>query len=100
MAISPKAMAALGWTALRRVPNTCGRGYVHTAGWSIQHCGHPTANWPYLLVDPNGEWVLMGAQGVYRNPDYGRAWRTVEQAVEYVAQIGLTRKELLQICRW
>jgi hypothetical protein len=35
-----------------------------------------------------------------RNPTYGSAWRTVQKAVDYVATIGLRRKQLLSICRW
>lgn len=23
------------------------------SGWKLQHCGHPTANWPYYLIDPD-----------------------------------------------
>lgn len=22
------------------------------SGWEARHCGHPTANWPYWLLDP------------------------------------------------
>lgn len=28
--------------------------WVHTSGWWIQHCGHPTALWPYALMPPDG----------------------------------------------
>lgn len=77
-----------------------GRDYQHSAGWRIEHCGHPTALWPYLLIDPNREIVLAGAAGPLRNPTYGTAWSTVQQAVDYVAIIGLTRRQLLSSCRW
>ncbi len=77
-----------------------GRDYEHTAGWRIEHCGHPTALWPYLLLDPDGAIVLMGAAALWRNPTFGTAWSTVRKAVKYVAEVGLTRKQLLQICRW
>jgi hypothetical protein len=40
-----------GW---RRLPGPkCGVTWEHLAsGWLVRHCGHPTANWPYFLVDP------------------------------------------------
>lgn len=99
--ISSKQLEAAGW---RRVTDVhlgkLSARYEHRDGWQIQHCGHPTANWPNLLIDPNGEWVLGGAAGVYKNPDYGRAWPTVRQAVDFVATIGKTRRELLLTCRW
>ncbi len=35
--------------------NLCGKGtYESDAGWIIQHCGHPTANFPYMLYDQDG----------------------------------------------
>ncbi len=77
-----------------------GRDYEHRAGWRIEHCGHPTALWPYLLLDPAGEIVLMGAAGPMKNPTYGTAWRTLRQAMDYGADIGLPKRDLLRICRW
>jgi len=41
-----------GWTRLTpvsRYSGRCGALWAHTSGWHIQHCGHPTANWPYFL---------------------------------------------------
>jgi hypothetical protein len=96
--ISPKQLKAAGWTPLPRT-GKAGREYLHNDGWRIEHCGHPTALWPYLLIDPDGGIVLAGAAGPLRNPTYGTAWSTVRKAVEYVATIGLTRRQLLRICR-
>ncbi len=98
--LSPKQLQAAGWRVLPRVSGHFGRDYEHAAGWRIEHCGHPTALWPYLLLDPAGEIILMGAAGEWRNPTYGTAWVTVRRAVEFVADVGLTREELLKICRW
>lgn len=98
--ISPKQLAAAGWRSLPRTPGIFGRDYAHVDGWKIQHCGHPTALWPYLLIDPAGEIVLMGAAGPLQNPTYGTAWSSVKQAVEYVANVGKTYRQLLKICRW
>lgn len=40
-----------GWTAIG-VAGAKGRTYRHPSGWLVQHCGHPTARWPYYLVNP------------------------------------------------
>jgi hypothetical protein len=86
--ISPQELRRLGWepdpTPLFR------RCYTHKDGWKIQHCGHPTALWPYLLIDPKGRAVLTGA--AFGKPTfYGTAWPTVASAVDYVAS--LNKKE-------
>lgn len=28
--------------------------FEHSSGWQVQHCGHPTANWPYFVTAPAG----------------------------------------------
>lgn len=40
--------------------------YEHPAGYRIEHCGHPTALWPYALYGPDGQMILA--------PN-GRAWQ-------------------------
>lgn len=44
------------WKWERFAPSCPGKGatYVHTTGWVVRHCGHPTANWPYEVIDPGG----------------------------------------------
>lgn len=69
--ISPQALARLGWTPLG------GRSYRHAAGWLIEHCGHPTALYPYALWPPDGGRMILAPNG--------HAWRTVAAAVDYVA---------------
>lgn len=81
--ISPKELRFRGWE-----PAGGRRNYNHKDGWTIRHCGHPTALWPYILRNPAGYMILTGA--AFGNPpDYGRAWPTVASAVDYVA----TQKE-------
>jgi hypothetical protein len=80
-AISPKQLASNGWT-----PTRGRRNYQHKDGWSITWCGHPTANYPYILEDPHGAMILTGA-AVCGRPDYGTCWPTVASAVDYVATI-------------
>lgn len=70
--ISPKELAAKGWTPCG------GRSYKHASGWTIQHCGHPTALWPYALYRPDGRMILAPS---------GRAWPTVASAVDHVAEV-------------
>lgn len=81
--VSPKQLQREGWT--RQAPKVAqfGASYTHVTGWQIQHCGHPTANWPYLLLDPSGEMVLTGI--LYSgNRRYGVAWPNVAQAAAFV----------------
>lgn len=40
----------LGWTRLHG--GKFGHWRHDATGWEIQHCGHPTANWPFSLRDP------------------------------------------------
>jgi len=80
--ISPQQLAQQGWRAHQTVG---GRTYVwlHRLGWILQHCGHPTANYPWELRDPSGHVVLTGAAA--GDPMTGRAWPTLASAAQYVA---------------
>lgn len=46
-----------------------GSRYAHPKGYTIEHCGHPTALWPYALYGPDGQMILA--------PN-GRAWQKLE----------------------
>lgn len=46
--------------------------YHHPAGYNVEHCGHPTALWPYALYGPDDQMILA--------PN-GRAW----QKLVYIA---------------
>jgi hypothetical protein len=54
-----------------------GATYAGPGGYWVQHCGHPTALWPYALYSPDGRLVLA--------PN-GRAWRTLGLAAGEVAR--------------
>lgn len=28
--------------------------HLGSTGWRIEHCGHPTANFPYIVIRPDG----------------------------------------------
>ena len=79
--ITPKELEARGWVKVRGY-----RTYQHRNGWLIQHCGHPTALWPYALYDPEGQMILTGAAFGYPR-DHGRAWPSIAAAVDYVAEL-------------
>ena len=81
---SRKELQRLGWRDENpRAGHKPTARYVHRDGWLLMHCGHPTANWPYALYDSKGRMHLSG--GVKTKPTFGVAWRSVRQAVEYVA---------------
>lgn len=63
--------------------NACGKGTYEKGGWIIEHCGHPTANYPYMLYDPDGNPHLA--------PN-GRAHKTLAAAKQF--QEELTRAEI------
>lgn len=41
-----------GWERLSPPNNKIGAMWKHSSGWTVEHCGHATANWPYFLIDP------------------------------------------------
>lgn len=67
-------MASLGWTRVDPRPWSKLRArWEHTSGWRLDHCGHPTALWPWALFDPAGQMVCTGV--AFGNPrSYGTAW--------------------------
>jgi hypothetical protein len=34
--------------------SSCGAWWHHPSGWIVQHCGHPTALWPWYGLPPGG----------------------------------------------
>jgi len=45
-----------GWTRVPATGDKCGARWIHSSsGWIVQHCGHPTANFPYYVITPEGE---------------------------------------------
>ena len=81
--ISPKQLAALGWVRLNPCAPTILARFEHRDGWRLEHCGHPTTNYPWALYDPKGYLILTGAI-TGRNQE-GRAWPCISWAVDYVA---------------
>lgn len=57
---------------------TCGSCYRHPAGYTIEHCGHPTALWPYMLTGPEGAALILAPNG--------RCWQNLRAAAAEVAR--------------
>lgn len=47
-------------------------------GWTVHHCGHPTANFPYYLLTPSGSRLLA--------PN-GRGFQTLALAQDHVERL-------------
>lgn len=46
-----------GWRVLA---SGCGGAWLHVAsGWRVQHCGHPTALWPYYMQPPGQQHLAV-----------------------------------------
>ena len=77
---SPREVRALGFTA-------SGQGLsrrFERLGYSVQHCGHPTALWPWYGIRPDGSYILSPS---------GRAFRLLRDALEATAgEIGSDRR--------
>lgn len=87
-ALSPSAMAAYGWTRVDPRPwGKCSARWTHPKGWRLEHCGHPSALWPWALYNPAGELILTGAAGPLANPRFGTGWPTLATAAAYVARV-------------
>ena len=63
------------WQRLSAPGDKCSAHWAHpNSGWEVLHCGHPTANWPYWLREPNRR---DGRIVVSHN---GRGFRTLADA--------------------
>lgn len=81
-----------GWVRVDGTGSKLAAVWEHPTGWRLQHCGHPTALHPWLLIAPDGRVHKSGA--VNGDPDLGRAWDRLDEAMDYAAtqiQVGRTR---------
>lgn len=54
-----------GWERLSPPGPTCWGKFRHVAsGFEVHHCGHPTANWPYLILAPKVPAALVSFNGL------------------------------------
>lgn len=56
-------------------PKTRQKWLHEPSGWRIEHCGHPTAIWPYLVFAPDGQ---------LHTASNGRCHRTLLDAAAFV----------------
>lgn len=70
-----KVITGPGWTATGKGVT---RRYAHSSGWSVFHCGHPTALCPWAVVDPEG---LLHTCGI--TCQHGRAFRFLNDAIAH-----------------
>lgn len=68
-----------GWTDVSIGRSKCGRRFRHSSGWRIEHCGHPTALWPWAVYDPQGRIHTSGDAC-----DFGHAFRLLDDAFAHV----------------
>jgi len=84
--LSPSAMRSAGWTCVAKGRHgKIGQRWLHVDGWRLEHCGHPTAHYPWAQFAPAGALVCTGAAGPARNPVFGTAWPNLRKAVEFVS---------------
>lgn len=83
--LSPTAMRAAGWTRTDGGKGKIGARWLHDTGWRLEHCGHPTAHFPWALFAPGGGMVCTGAAGEARNATFGRAWPNLRMPIAFVA---------------
>lgn len=74
-----------GWTRLHaRGSSKTSTRYLHDAsGWTVSHCGHMTANWPYYATPP-GE---VPGQGLCVTTHNGLGWRRLEDAMQAIERV-------------
>jgi hypothetical protein len=58
--MSVKARHRQGWQKIRKSWPGIWR---HESGWTVHHCGHPTALWPYYAQPPGGGPMLLASNG-------------------------------------
>ena len=82
--ISHQELRRLGWTRMDPRPwSKCSARWRHRDGWRLEHCGHPTALYPWSLYDPRGRCIGTGAK--HGDPDMGGAWPSIYEASLFVA---------------
>jgi hypothetical protein len=87
--VTPTQLRERGWTRTDPRPWSKLRArWEGPDGWRLEHCGHPTANTPWVLIAPDGRWIRTGAR--FAEPaaaNLGTAWPDLAMATEYVADV-------------
>lgn len=88
-AISHKWASERGWERVDPRPwRKTSALWRHRDGWRLEHCGHPTALYPWALYDAKGRMHLTGINFAKRNPTFGVAWSNPRDPMTYVAVRG------------
>ena len=53
----------------------------HSSGWELEHCGHPTAHWPWRARNPDRPEDLIVSRSGFAFPNLGAAANAVELLV-------------------
>jgi hypothetical protein len=75
------------WTRLSKPGDKCHATWRHASGWIVRHCGHPTANWPYFLEDPNAPGYTIVSFNGYGFQNLAAAKSVVELIVAEKARV-------------
>lgn len=78
-----------GWTHWVKIRDgvdgkACGAVWTNGSGVIIEHCGHPTANFPYYVILPTGETVRREDGNV-------KTWARLRDAQAAVALLNLKK---------
>jgi hypothetical protein len=85
--LSPKQLAALGWSRFDGSKSKVYAKWAHRTGWELHHCGHPTANYPWLMIDPDGRTVQTGVLGPAGRADFGSAFADLRTPMLWLASM-------------
>jgi hypothetical protein len=70
------------WTRLSDPKaSKCDQHWRHESGYEVKHCGHPTAIWPWYVVDPADRGLCLVSQSGYAFRKLSGAMDAVEGLV-------------------
>jgi len=73
-------MRRAGWERLSEPGDKLSSCWRHTSGWVVLHCGHQTALWPYMALDPE-------QRGTYVMSATGRGFANLGHAFDVLAAV-------------
>lgn len=75
----------MAWTRIGK--NACNKpSWQHSSGWTVHHCGHQTAIWPYFLLPPNGWRTVLSFNGMgFKSAEIGK--RIVEMILAGIVHV-------------
>lgn len=67
----PRRVVRSAWTTH---PGLHFRDVEHVSGWWIEHCGHPTALWPYTVTLYVDSEAMASGPGKFRRIEEAKQW--------------------------